>query len=117
MQNDGDWSKDRVTAILNTSKEMVRQALVGLYRRQNTDGRSCVPRSEHDGSGFNRHDAMELARLAQKVLKGEQLGASEMISARHRLPKYWRQIAGLMHPEVEKAMSEQEQRDQIAGSW
>lgn len=86
-------TKDEIKAGLNGSEAWVNRALIVLWESQEWDEKSTGSTIYENGIGFNGVDANFLTSLAQWVLDGKRLSAKQLKWARHKLPKYWKQLA------------------------
>jgi hypothetical protein len=121
MQPVIEWNKERVTALLDSSKGLRIKALLALYDAQTADERAGHQTKHSNGVGFNKFDAEFMSSLAVQARKKGFLSAKQMQVLRRKLPYYWRQIAPLIEPEkaqaVEARMEAADQRELFYGSW
>jgi hypothetical protein len=111
------WTKERVMEIITTNKALAIQALLALYDSQTEAEKAHHATHEDNGVGFCKFDSELLTSFAQQVKLRGWLSGKQMIVLRRRLPKYWRQIGPLLHPEVAQEMRGQEERQLNFGSW
>lgn len=112
-----EWNKERVTAIVTQNKAVAMQALMELYKRQSEAEKAIGATVGDNGVGFTKFDAELLTSFAQQLEHKGYLSAKQMIVLRNRLPKYWRQLAGMLSPLAEQEIQQREQAQLFEGSW
>jgi hypothetical protein len=80
---------------IQQSVEYRHRALMALYEAQTAIEKAGKKTNELNGIGFDRIDASELTRLAEKVKAGEWLDDAEEAALCESLPKYWGQFLRL----------------------
>jgi endonuclease III len=80
---------------IQQSVEYRYRALMALYEAQTAIEKAGKKTNILNGVGFDRIDAAELTRLAEKVKAGELLEDTEEAKLLASLPKYWGQFLRL----------------------
>ncbi len=85
-------TRDDIARLLEVNDRAVARALVVLYQRQTADERSGGMTKHSNGCGFNASDAPFASSLAERVLGGKRLSATQLRLARRMLRKYAGQL-------------------------
>lgn len=88
------WNKETIKALLATNDRAVTKAVVAIYYNQTQDEISSKVTQEHNGKGFTKFDAKFLTEMATFAINnGMTLTTKQVECIRHRVYKYWRQLA------------------------
>lgn len=87
---------DYVKVKLSSNPAWATRAIVKLYEKQTLDEQNSQVTKEHNGVGFNGTDATILSSFAEQILKGRTLSAKQLNIAFKKLPKYNRQVIGMI---------------------
>lgn len=88
------WDKESIQALLRSSDEAVKKAILALYALQTADEKASRNAKVLNGAGFNKHDAPFLSDIARKLpLYSMNMTPRQMSRARPMVMKYWRQLA------------------------
>lgn len=73
----------------------VEWSLIALYKEQTADEKETHSTNQQNGRGYNGIDAEFGTSLAEKLLKGDELSAKQIVAARKMLMKYVNQLTRL----------------------
>ena len=87
-----EWTPALVKERINTSDQVLKNALLRLYTFQTEEEKQHSDTHESNGLGFNGTDAHILSEFAKQLLSKGWLSPKQIAIARKKLPKYSRQI-------------------------
>ena len=90
---------DYIKNQLETNPAWASRAIVKLYEYQTMDEQITGQTANVNGVGFNGLDSVILSSFAQQLLKGRSLTAKQLAIAHKKLPKYGKQVMGLIPAE------------------
>lgn len=90
---------DYIKNKLETNPDWASRAIVKLYEYQTMDEQITGQTANTNGVGFNGLDSVILSSFAQQLLKGRSLTAKQLAIAHKKLPKYSKQVMGLIPSE------------------
>lgn len=100
--------KNQIKEALERDEELRNKFLLHLWKKQTGTEQARGRSSEHNGVGFDRHDASKFSSIARKLSNNWQLADWERDYLERRLPRYWRQLPEDMIP-LEKVVAEVQQ--------
>ena len=86
------WTKETIQELLLKNDRAVERGVVVVYRNQTADEQSQQVTSHRNGMGFTGADAEIMSSFAQRILAGRPLTEKQLVLARKRVLKYWRQM-------------------------
>lgn len=89
---------------LKTNQSWATKAIVRLYQLQTADEQCSQSTHNKNGVGFTGADANILSSFAEQIDRGRTLSPKQLAIAFKKLPKYSRQIMGLIPSEKLEAM-------------
>jgi hypothetical protein len=75
------------------------KGLLAIYNRQTAEEKSVGDTVEENGIGFTGADGEILSSLAEQYRSRGSLSVKQMAILKKKMPKYWRQIAGISNRE------------------
>ena len=80
---------------LEEDDELLKRAIVLIYQYQTEEEQYIGETKVENNIGFSKIDAGPLGRIAQKIIKNDELNAGETAMARNKMKKYWRQLMNI----------------------
>lgn len=80
---------------LEEDDELLKRAIVLIYQYQTKEEQYAGETKVENNIGFSKIDAGPLGRIAQKIIKNDELTAGETAMARNKMKKYWRQLMNI----------------------
>lgn len=90
------YTKEQIKENLRVNRVWIERALVVLFERQTTDEQVSGQTQVFNNIGFNGSDSRYLSYCAKWVIGGRNLNEKHLEKCGSRLPKYWKQIMGLI---------------------
>ena len=108
---------DYIKNQLETNPAWASRAIVKLYEYQTMDEQITGQTANVNGVGFNGLDSVILSSFAQQLLKGRSLTAKQLAIAHKKLPKYGKQVMGLIPAEKLEQLKAKVEAWQVHGPW
>ena len=83
--------------LLTTSDKAVERALVVIFERQTADEQMIGVTRVNNAVGFSGVDAELCTSFAKQVIKRGSLSPKQMVYARKKMLKYWKQLADIAY--------------------
>lgn len=90
------FTKEQIKENLRTNPRWIERALIVLHDLQTKDEQARGATLVDNGKGFNGVDGHYLSYCARWVRSGKHLNEKHLIKCGKKLPKYWKQIEGMM---------------------
>lgn len=89
------WTKEEISAKLQTSDAWVVRAVIAIYERQTEDEQVSMTTNHHNSVGFNGVDAEIMSSFAQQAKRRGSLSPKQLVIARRKIMKYAGQLAAI----------------------
>jgi hypothetical protein len=89
---------------LATSPSWALRGLVRIYEFQTISEQQVGNTTDANGVGFSGVDAEILSSFARQVNMGRTLSVKQMLLLHKKMPRYWKQISGLIATDKLEAM-------------
>jgi hypothetical protein len=86
------WNKESVQHLLDTNDVAVLRALIAIFNFQTDYEQDAEVTRERNNVGFSGIDGEILSSFAKQVKKRGSLSEKQMVIARKKMKKYWRQL-------------------------
>lgn len=87
------WRKETIQELLDTNDKAVLRAVLAIYDRQTDDEQLSEQTRELNNIGFSGVDGEIMSSFAKQIQKRGFLSAKQMLIARKKMKRYWRQLA------------------------
>jgi hypothetical protein len=89
------WNKESIQSLLDKNDVAVHRALIAIYNRQTDDEQSSENTYYRNDIGFSGVDGNILSSFAKQLLSRGFLSEKQMVIARKKMKKYWRQLESI----------------------
>lgn len=108
--------KPVLQCLMITNEANLKKCILKIYEFQTYDEKRGHITKEENDLGFNKVDAEEMSKIAEKLLRGEELTKGELAKSKNKMLKYWKQIMYVCKDSLKKQkerqrMTEQEQME------
>lgn len=96
------WTKEEILDKLLKDSKWLERSILAIYDKQTIDEKRADSTLENNGIGFNGPDAHIMSYMANylKQNKDNHLDGRFIIQARHKMPKYAKQLARIANKEI-----------------
>lgn len=98
--------------LMITNDDNLKKCILKVYEFQTYEEKRGYVTKDENELGFNKVDAEEMSKIAEKLLRGEELTKGELAKARNKMLKYWRQIMFVCKDSLKKAEERQKALEQ-----
>ena len=93
------WSKESLQELLRTNDEAVYKAMMKIYDRQTRDEQEAKQTEDWNSVGFTGVDAEIMSSFTESYKKWGKLTPKQMVIARKKMVKYWKQLLDIIRSE------------------
>jgi len=93
------WSKESIQELLEKKDEAVYRALLKIYDRQTRDEQDAKQTEDWNSVGFTGVDAEIMSSFTESYKKWGKLTPKQMVIARKKMKKYWKQLLDVIRTE------------------
>lgn len=101
LKNQKEW-KAEIIKTIESNERALKRAIMIVFDNQTVEERMYGKSNKENGKGFNRVDAEIMSKIALKIQRGQELNFNDIIIARRKMPKYWKQIMVRAKANIEK---------------
>lgn len=101
-----EWNKESIQVLLATNEKALLRAIVKIFENQTTDEQISETTHHDNGIGFTGCDAHILSSFAKQIQKRGFLSPKQMVIAKRKMPKYWKQIQKLIKEKQSQGATE-----------
>jgi hypothetical protein len=91
------FNRQAIQGLLLTNDRALERAIFRVYQNQTANEQRTEQTTESNGVGFSGIDAEILTSFAKQLIRGRTLSPKQLIIARLKMPKYWKQLLAFMH--------------------
>ena len=96
---------------LGSDNTFAAQHLVKIYQQQTDDEKNMEQSQQQNGVGFTAYDADFLSSLAKQYIERRSLSPTQMALLMKRMPKYAKQILGMVNQRKLEEMIRKQQNE------
>jgi hypothetical protein len=93
------WSKEDIQNLLEKNDEAVYKAMLRIYDRQTRDEQDAKDTQVWNSVGFTGTDAEIMSSFTESYKKWGKLTPKQMVIARKKMKKYWKQLLEIIREE------------------
>ena len=104
--------KPVLQCLMITNEENLKKCILKIYEFQTNEEKKYHIAKEENELGFNKVDAEEMSKIAEKLLRGEELTKCELAKSKNKMLKYWKQIMYVCKDSLKKSEERQKALEQ-----
>lgn len=101
LKNQKEW-KAEIIKTIESNERALKRAIMIVFDNQTVEEKMYGKSNEENRKGFNKVDAEIMSKIALKIQRGQELNFNDIIIARRKMPKYWKQIMVRAKANIEK---------------
>jgi hypothetical protein len=99
------WNKESIQLLIDKNDKAVYHAMLRIYARQTRDEQENAETRDYNTVGFTGVDGYIMSKYVEGYKKYGRLTEKQMVVARKKMKKYWRQLLDDMKHENPQVLS------------
>lgn len=112
LKNQKEW-KAEIIKTIESNERALKRAIMIVFDNQTVEEKMYGKSNEENRKGFNKVDAEIMSKIALKIQRGQELNFNDIIIARRKMPKYWKQIMVRAKANIEKCYEMEKEKQLV----